>query len=351
MLLKYKTWFLCGLSALAVVMVGAAHYALLGVARGQFAVTALFVLLVVLIAVLWGRGAAIVASLTSGLVFNYLFVPPPNAFSVPTVGEAFLVLSLLAVAGIVGTGKERTLRIERHARQLAATEQLQKTLLDTIAHDFKTPLTAIAGSLNTLLVEAPRLQAQDQHELLETAYEQSVWLNRRVTDLLEMSRLETGVVGLRLDQVRVGELVQQAIGQVHHALAGRECRLDIPTAFPPLSGDSVLMSHALANVLENAATYSPPDAPIDVTAHAVDGHIVIAVADRGIGVPRHDLGRIFEKFYRPAREERLQHRRDGTGLGLAIARGIVEAHGGRIWAEDRAGAGIVVKLRLPVTGR
>lgn len=335
---------------LAVLLVAVGRYAL-GVAPGHLAAAAPFLLLVVLVAALWGRGVAMVASLASGLVFNYLFIPPSNSFSMPTLDEVFFVVSLVAVALIVGSGKERILRIERQVRDLTAAEKLQKTVLDTIAHDFKTPLTAIVGSLNILLVEAPRLQEQDRQELLETAYEQSVWLNRLVTDLLEVSRLEAGVVSLRQEQVPVGDVVQQAIAHVHHALGGRECRLDIPPAFPPISFNRVLMCHALANVLENAAKYSPPDAPINVAAQAVDGHIVIAVADRGIGVPVHDLGRIFDKFYRPAREGRPPVRTDGAGLGLAIARGIVEAHGGRIWAESHSGIGMVVKLRLPVDAR
>jgi two-component system sensor histidine kinase KdpD len=236
-------------------------------------------------------------------------------------------------------------------RQLTATEQLQKTLLDTIAHDLKTPLTAIVGSLNTLMVEAPRLDAGDRQELIETAYAQSVWLNRLVGDLLEMGRLEAGVAGLRRDQAQIGEVVDQAIAQVRRTIGGRECRVEIAPTVPAISIDRVLLSHALANILENAAKYSPAEAPIDVTAHPADGHVVVAVADRGIGVPAHDLGRIFDKFYRPAREQCARGRTDGTGLGLAIARGVVEAHGGRIWAEDRPGAGMVVKLRLPVGAR
>jgi two-component system sensor histidine kinase KdpD len=111
------------------------------------------------------------------------------------------------------------------------------------------------------------------------------------------------------------------------------------------------MSHALANLLENAAKYSTPDAPIEVEAHAADGQVVIAVADRGIGVPADELGRIFEKFYRPKHGKVLPVAAGGTGLGLAIAKGVVEAHGGQIWAEQRPEGGVVVRLGLPVNGQ
>jgi two-component system sensor histidine kinase KdpD len=110
------------------------------------------------------------------------------------------------------------------------------------------------------------------------------------------------------------------------------------------------MSHALANVLENAAKYSAPDSPIEVQARVTSGHAVIAVSDRGIGVPAEDLGRIFEKFYRREETNSVSWPPggSGTGLGLAIAKGIVEVHGGRIWAEQRAQGGVIVRLRLPL---
>src|SRR6516165_9784188 len=292
-----KSWLLSALSVLIVLTVAVALYAL-GVTPGHVAVTAPFLLVVVLIAAVWGREAAVVASLASALVFNYLIIPPANAFSIPTANEGFLILSLLSVALIVGTWKERTLRVERQMRQLAASEKLQKILLDTISHDFKTPLTAIVGSLSSLAVEGHRLNDYDRKELIETAYQQATWLNKLISDVLEMTRLEAGTARLRREPASILDLVRQAQSQVREMIGERPSRIDIPPDLPPMAMDSVLMSHALANVLENAAKYSAPDAPIEVVAQATDGHIVLAVSDLGIGVPADDLGRIFEKFYR-----------------------------------------------------
>jgi two-component system, OmpR family, sensor histidine kinase KdpD len=342
-----KSWLLSALSVLIVLTVALALYAL-GVTPGHVAVTAPFLLVVVLIAAVWGREAAIVGSLASALMFNYLIIPPANTFSIPTPDEGFLVISLVTVALVVGTWKERTLRVERQVRQLAASEKLQKILLDTISHDFKTPLTAIVGSLSSLAVEGHRLNDYDRKELIETAYQQATGLNKLISDVLEMTRLEAGTARLRREPASISDLVRQALSQMREMMGERPSRIDIPPDLPPMAMDAVLMSHALANLLENAAKYSAPDAPIEIAAHATDGHVVLAVSDWGIGVPADDLGRIFEKFYRRNHLKGRSRPADGTGLGLAIAKGIVEAHGGRIWAEQRSEGGVTVRLRLPL---
>jgi two-component system sensor histidine kinase KdpD len=347
--MEFKTWFLSGLGVLLILTVAAALYAL-GVVPSHLAVSAPFLLVVVLIAAVWGRGAAVVAALTSAPVFNYLIVPPPYSFSPPTLDEGFFVISLLAAALIVGSRRERTLRVERQMRQLATRERLQKILLDTISHDFKTPLTSIVGCLNSLLFEARRLDELDRKELIETAYQQATRLNRLVTDVLEMTRLEAGTVRLRREAASIGDVVEQAVSKVGETMSERRPSVDVSPDLPLVMVDAVLMSHALANVLENAAKYSAPDSPIEVQARVACGHAVIAVSDRGIGVPAEDLGRIFEKFYRRQETNSASWPAggSGTGLGLAIAKGIVEVHGGRIWAEQRAQGGVIVRLRLPL---
>jgi two-component system, OmpR family, sensor histidine kinase KdpD len=165
-----------------------------------------------------------------------------------------------------------------------------------------------------------------------------------------MTRLEAGTVQLRREPASIEDVVGQAASQVRETISERRPNIDIPPDLPPVMIDGVLMSHALANVLENAAKYSAPDSPIEVQAQAANGHVTIAVCDRGIGIPAEDLGRIFEKFYRrdEAHSVSWPSCGSGTGLGLAIAKGIVEAHGGRIWAEQRVQGGVIVSLRLPL---
>lgn len=344
-----RQWVLYPLSIVLVALV-AVVLAVLGGSPGRLAVTAPFLLAVVFIAVVWGRGPATVAALASVIVYNYLVIPPVTSFSVPTTEEGFLLVSLLAVALVLGTSRDRVRRAEQEVRNLAASERLQKTLLDAISHDLKTPLTAIMGSLNIVLSEGQRLTERDRKELVSVAYDQAKDLDRLVTGVLQMTRLEAGAIRLRREATRLTGVIETAMARLPEMSAGLRCRVEIPPELPLVSVDPVLLSHAFANLLDNALKFSSPDAPIDVDARALDGHVLVGVADRGVGVPADELDRIFEKFYRRRQSDAILAASTGTGLGLAVAKGIVEAHGGRIWAEQRQGGGMVVRVRLPVAG-
>ena len=345
-----RQWMLYPLSIVLVALVAVVLNAF-GGAPGQLVVTAPFVLAVVFIAVVWGRGPATVAALASVIVYNYLFIPPVTSFSVPTTGEGLLLVSLLAVALVLGTWRDRVRRAEQEVQNLAASERLQKTLLDTISHDLKTPLTAIMGSLSIFLSEGQGLTESDRRELVSVAYDRSKELDRLVTGVLEMTRLEAGAIRLRREPTQLTGVIETAMARLPEMSTERRCRVEIAPELPLVSVDPVLFSHALANLLDNALKFSSADAPIDVEARAVDGHVLIGVADRGVGVPADELDRIFEKFYRRKQSDAIEAASTGIGLGLAVAKGVVEAHGGRIWAEQRRGGGIVVRVRLPVAGR
>jgi two-component system sensor histidine kinase KdpD len=345
-----KQWVLYPLSVFLVMLVAAVLY-IAGVAPGQLAVTAPFVLAVVFIAVMWGRGPATVAALANVIVFNYLFIPPAFSFSVPTTEEGLLLMSLLAVALVLGTLRDRVRRAEQEVREFGARERLQKTLLDAISHDLKTPLTAIMGSLNIILSEGQGLTAGDRKELMAVMYDQAKRLDRLITGILEMTRLEAGAIRLRREPTQLTDVIEIAMAHLPEMSTERRCRVKVPPGLPLVLIDSVLLSHALANLFDNALKFSPTDAPIEVEARQADGHVLIGVADRGIGVPADELDRVFEKFYRRKQADAVQAAATGTGLGLAVAKGIVEAHGGRIWAEQRRGGGIVVRVSLPVGDR
>lgn len=329
----------------------ATGFAIFGIAPEQWAVTALFLLIVVTVAMTWGSTSAVVAALASVVLLNLLVIPPPFAFSVPTLEEGLRLVALLGAAVVLGTWKDRGLKVERELRELADKEKFQTTLLDGIAHDLKTPLTAVIGSLNVVLSEGPRLSEGDRQELLDIAYAQARRIDHVVTNVLEMTRLGTWPAAIRRAPGLVAKVIQDAIAHVRESSAAGRCRAEIAHGLPPVAMDAVLLSQAFVNILENAAKFSPPDAPIDIRAGARDGHVRISVADRGIGVPADDLDRIFEKGYRSAQPTAPQGSNRGTGLGLAIAKGIVEAHGGRIWAQQRAGGGTVIKVVLPVNDR
>jgi two-component system sensor histidine kinase KdpD len=157
-----------------------------------------------------------------------------------------------------------------------------------------------------------------------------------------MTRLESGALRVAQEACDVQDLVGAALAQLTNRLAGRPLIVDVPADLPLVQVDFALMTQALANLIDNALKFSPADAPVEFHACAADGRLEIHVADRGIGIPAEDLERVFDKFYRVQRANQA----GGTGLGLAIARGIVEAHGGHIRAENRSGGGTLIRLTL-----
>jgi Osmosensitive K+ channel histidine kinase len=163
-----------------------------------------------------------------------------------------------------------------------------------------------------------------------------------------MTRLESGALRTTLEPIDVEDLVGSALTQLDDRIGARDVRIDLPTDLPPVAADSVLMVHVLANVFDNALTYSPPGSPLDISARRDGSEVRLSIADRGIGIPTGDLEAVFDKFYRVQRTEvpdGIDVSR-GIGLGLSISRGIVQAHHGRIWAENRAGGGTMITVAL-----
>jgi two-component system sensor histidine kinase KdpD len=230
---------------------------------------------------------------------------------------------------------------------LQAAEQLQNALLNSISHDLRTPLVSITGALSTLAMQDHELHDEDRRSLVDTAYEEAHRLNRLVSNLLDMTRLEAGAMRVSRELTDVQDLVGSALGQIENRLADRKVQVEISPELPLVPMDFVLIVHALVNVLDNALKYSPDGTSLEIQAQLNDGEVQISVLDRGIGIPPGDLSRVFDKFYRVHRPEHVT----GTGLGLAISKGIVEAHGGRIWAANRPGGGAIVTIALPLGDR
>jgi len=232
------------------------------------------------------------------------------------------------------------------ARVLAETERLRAALLTSISHDLRTPLASILGTVSSLRSFPEKYSATEREELLGTLQEEAERLNRFVANLLDMTRLESGAIELRLELIDVTEIVGSALQRAGNVVAGHRVEVDIEPGLPMLRVDAVLFEQVLFNLLDNAAKYSPAGSRIDVRAKR-DGELVeIEVVDEGPGIPPADFERIFAKFYRVQAQDR---RRAGTGLGLAICRGFVEALGGWIVARNRRDrSGAVLTIRMPV---
>ena len=229
----------------------------------------------------------------------------------------------------------------QQARLSQATEELQRALLHSISHDLRTPLVSITGTLTSLEEEGAHLEDAAQRSLITMAREEADRLNHLVGNLLDMTRIEAGALRTSPEPCDIQEVVSAALDRLGSRLEDRPLALETPSLLLPM--DFALMVQVLVNLLENALKYSPPHTPIEVTAQVTGGALQISVCDRGDGVPEEDLERIFDKFYRVQRLPRIS----GTGLGLAICRGIVQSHGGRIWAQNRPGGGLAITLALP----
>jgi two-component system sensor histidine kinase KdpD len=232
------------------------------------------------------------------------------------------------------------------ARVLAETERLRGALLTSISHDLRTPLASILGTVTSLRSFPERYSKEDREELLATLQDEAERLSRFVSNLLDMTRLESGAIELKLELIDVAEIVGSALQRAANVLAGHRVEVELEPHLPMLHIDAVLFEQVLFNLLDNSAKYSPAGSRIDVRASR-DGKLVeIEVVDEGKGIPPADLERIFDKFYRVHAQDR---RRAGTGLGLAICRGFVEALGGSIVARNRRDrSGAVLTIRMPV---
>ncbi len=231
-----------------------------------------------------------------------------------------------------------------HAAVVAKSEQLYKTLLDSVSHELRTPIATIEGAATSLLDPMTANQEGARHDLVEEIRLAADRLNRLVENLLDMTRLESGMLKPRLDWCDVRDLIGVTLNRLKPLLARHEVVLDIAPDLPLVRLDFVLMEQALHNLIHNSAVHTPPGTRIRIAAKEDGNDVVIIVADRGPGLPPDALPKIFDKFYRAPGA-----RRGGVGLGLSITRGLVEAHGGTIIAENRTRGGISFIIRLPLT--
>lgn len=247
---------------------------------------------------------------------------------------------------------ERTRLVEQaaEAATTAESERLRGALLSSISHDLRTPLASILGSATSLRQLGDRMSKSDRAELLKTIEEEATRLSSFVSNLLDMTKLETGVLDIRRDWVDVADAVRGAIARAKKSFPERKTETFIPAKLPLIRGDAALLEQVLFNLLDNAHKYSPPESVTRVSiTWATSSSVHIVVADNGIGIPPEALGKVFEKFYRAHAGD---GREPGTGLGLSICAGIISAMGGTITAQSPIanGKGTEISILLPAGG-
>jgi two-component system sensor histidine kinase KdpD len=325
-------------------------------------------LVVVLIATFFQRRAATTASILAALSFNYFFLQPYYTLTIAESDNWVALVVFFAVAITVGhlsaTSNKRRVEAERlykeleqafdaasEAEALRRSEKLKTALLDAVTHNFRTPLTSIKASI-TMLIDDNQLRRDertlDQHsrgELLQVINEESDRLNTFVESLVELARFQAGDSQLKLSSVAPEEIVLKAARRAR-SLQSHKLKSEIEPDLPAVSVDSRAMVEALYNLVENAAKYSPAGTPIHIAARRHDNDVRFSIEDEGLGVAESDRESVFERFYRADKSD------GGLGMGLAIVRGIIEAHGGKIWVESgRKGARFVFDLPVMLNGR
>ncbi|MDE1166309.1 MAG: sensor histidine kinase KdpD [Pseudomonas sp.] len=232
------------------------------------------------------------------------------------------------------------------ARLHGETEQLRSALLASVSHDLRTPLTAMRGSIDSLLSLGDAIPKADREELLEGTRDEAERLDRYIQNLLDMTRLGHGALKLSRDWVSPADIVGSALNRLRAVLAPLQVSVQVATQLPLLYVHAALIEQALVNVLENAARFSPPHGRLQITAGGSEQELYFAVSDQGPGIPLAEREKIFDMFYTAARGDRGGQ---GTGLGLAICQGMIGAHGGRILVGDGLdGQGTCITLCLPV---
>jgi len=344
-------------------------------------VALIFLLVVLLVALFRGSGPALVASVLGMLSFNFFFLPPLYTFSIAHAQNWVALTVFFTTAVAVGQLSARAKRraeeaemakqeLERlyselrdaferasEAEALRRSEKLKSALLDAVTHDLRTPLASVKASITTLLDEARGskdavvLDAESRLDMMEVIDQESDRLNRFIGDLIELARIEAGELQLRPRWGAVDEIISTALTRAEPLTAQHKIEVEIEKDLPLVRVDNRAVSEVVYSLIDNAAKYSRVNTTIRVTASRGDDEMVyVAVEDMGKGVPAELRGRVFDKFFRAMRDGDVTTcAPSGTGMGLAIAKGIVEAHGGRIWIEPRRdGPGTRICFTLPI---
>ncbi len=280
--------------------------------------------------------------MVSGNPVGVLGVQPRHPDSLVSEQEHFLQ----SLANQIGASIENSRLAEETQKShlQIETEQLRSTLLSSVSHDLRTPLAVITGSASGLLEPDNRLNDKARQELIQDIFDESERLNRLLTNLLEMTKLSGDKIRLKKEIQPLEEILGAALFRLEKKLGDRPVKTHIPKDLPMIPLDSILMEQVFINLIENALKYTPAGSPIEISASREGDFLKTQIADQGPGLEKGDEEHIFEKFYRGLKTGA----QGGVGLGLAICKSIVEAHGGKIWAENHGEKGASFYFTLPL---
>ncbi len=299
----------------------------------------------VFVAIKFGRGPSVLFSVLSCAAFNFFFVEPLYTFEMYN-RSSWLTLLVMLVTSMVISGQAISLRRQessvRQSRTDAENEKLRNLLLSSVSHDLRTPLASITGASSSIAQDGDKLPRETVKDLARSINQEAKRLEHIVSNLLDITKIESGAILLNRQPYFVDELIGAALSHVPSFSISHRFETKVAAGLPLVNVDGFLIEQVLINLLENAAKYTQDGSVITVLASLSGGTVEISVVDNGPGIPAGDEQKIFQKFYTGHKEK------GGTGLGLSICEGIIKAHQGRIWAGNAAGGGAKFSFTLPV---
>jgi two-component system, OmpR family, sensor histidine kinase KdpD len=311
---------------------------------GYKTVALILLVTVSIVAMLFDILPVLSAAVLSALIWNFFFIPPIFTLHIDNTEDLlmFLLYFFIALVNAVLTFKIRKEETKaRDKEEKENTIKLYNTLLNSLSHELRTPISTIIGAVDTLKDNKERISITNQNELLNQIDIASIRLNRQVENLLNMSRLETGMLKLNIDWCDTNELINAVIQKL--LFSYKQTIIFEPNEKLPLfKFDRGLIEQVLQNLLHNAINYTPENTIIVIVASQISCNCVISVSDNGTGIPEREINFLFDKFYR------LPYTKTGgSGLGLSIVKGFVEAHNGNVKAENNANGGVTFVVKFP----
>ena len=274
----------------------------------------------------------LVAAFLSALIWNFLFIPPRFTLTVGTAEDRILLLMYFIIALINGVLTHKIRQMEKEVKakdEKAKSVKFYNTLLNSLSHELRTPITTIIGSVDNLQVNSPRLSDKDKADLLTEISVAAIRLNQQVENLLNMSRLESGFFQIKKDWCDINDLIYKSLHRLEPNLQKYRLAVHIPEQLPLFRLDFGLMEQVIYNLIINVTQHTPPDTLITIQADCIRDRLFLIISDNGRGFPEEEINNVFEKFYRLKGA-----RTGGTGLGLSIVKGFVEAHNGTVKLEN-----------------
>lgn len=302
----------------------------------------IYLLMVVVMTTVWGTGPGLVAAFAAFFTYNYFFIAPIYEFDIRRAQNIFELAIFIVIAAITSQLAQRA-QAEKRAKLLEESDRLKSALLSSVSHELRTPLATIRAAATSLRNGEVDWDSASRANLLGAIDEEARHLNRLVSNLLDMSRIESGALAPDYQWNDLSDIVNSVLDRVLYTAPDDEISIDFPNDLPLVPVDFVLMEQVFSNLLSNSLKYAQKGTPIAVKAQVQNKMLQVQIHNTGPQVPEEQLDRIFEKFYRSP----MAVNDTGTGMGLTICKGIISAHGGQIWAENLP-TGFAVHFTLPL---